>query len=116
VDKVVVADIGVEGGGATIYGTQRDGIWSSWQEGTSMDLDENDDEIWRTWSSEPVSSLELVLPNDWHRFYPVEIHADFLEWFRGAYNKARASMPRDQRRYHDRHQHLRWLEVLKLPR
>ena len=53
---------------------------------------------------------------NWHRFYPVEIHPDFLDWFREAYEKARAAMPEDQRRYHDQHQHGRWLEVLGLAR
>jgi hypothetical protein len=115
-EKVLVADIGLEGGGATIYGIQKDGIWSFWTEGTSMDLDENDDEVWRSWSSEPVGSLDLVVPNDWHRFYPVEIHPDFLEWFREAYEKARAMMPDDQRRVQEKYRHVRWLEVLGLPR
>jgi 16S rRNA (cytosine1402-N4)-methyltransferase len=103
VDKVLIADIGVEGGGTTIYGRHSEGVWSFWTEGTSMDLDENDDEVWRSWSSEPVSSLDLVLPDEWHRFYPVKIHPDFLEWFREAYEKARSTLPEDQRRYHDEH-------------
>ena len=115
-DKTVIADLGVEGGGITIYGRQTDGVWSFWTEGTSMDLDENDDEVWRFFSSEPVSSLDRVLPENWHRFYPVEIHPDFLDWFREAYKKARTSMPQEQRRYHDQHQHGRWLEVLGLTR
>ena len=68
-----------------------------------MDLDENEDEFWRSWSSEPVSSLDLVLPDEWHRFHPVKIHPDFLEWFRAAYEKARSTLPEDQRRYHDEH-------------
>jgi hypothetical protein len=32
-DKVVVAEIGVKGGGVTIYGRQRDGVWSLWRGG-----------------------------------------------------------------------------------
>ena len=44
-DKVVVADIGMEGGGITIYGIRSDGAWSFWTEGTSIDLDENDHEV-----------------------------------------------------------------------
>jgi hypothetical protein len=60
-DKVLIAEIGVEGAGIWIYGRQSEGVWTFWNEGTSMDLDESDDEIWRSWSSEPVNSLDLLL-------------------------------------------------------
>jgi hypothetical protein len=73
-------------------------------------------EAWRSWSSEPVGSLDLALPNDWVLFYPVEIHPDFLEWFREAYEKARGTLLENQRRYHDEHRHGRWLEVLGMSR
>jgi hypothetical protein len=68
--------MGVEGGGTTIFGTQAEGVWSFWTQGTSMNLDENDDEVWRSWSSEPESSLDLVVPHDWPVFYPSKIHPD----------------------------------------
>ena len=61
VDKVLMAEMGVEGGGITIYGSQLEGVWSFWTEGNSMELDDNDHEVWRSWSSEPVSSLDLVV-------------------------------------------------------
>jgi hypothetical protein len=115
-DKVIVADIGVEGGGITIYGGQSEGVWSFWTDGTSMDLDEKDNEKWHSWSSKPVSSLDLVVPKDWPMFYPSKIHPEFVPWFRDAYEKARASLPEDQRRYHDNHRHWRWSEVLGMPR
>jgi len=115
-DKLLIADIGVEGGGVQIFGKKSNSVWSFWSGGTSMDLDENEDEVWRSWSSKPVSSLDLVLPKDWVLFHPVEIHPDFLDWFRAAYDKGRASLPEDQRRYQDEHRHERWSEVLSLPR
>jgi hypothetical protein len=111
-DKVLIASIGVEGGGAEIYGTQSDAVWSFWSEGSSIDLDENDDEVWRSWSLEPVGSLHLVVPNDWPLFHPVEIHSDFLEWFRENYDEAVLRLPQDQRRYHDEHRRWHWLKVL----
>ncbi len=80
-----------------------------------MDLDENDDEVWRSWSSEPVSSLDDVLPRDWPVFHPVEIHPEFVEWFRVNYDKVRVSLPEDQRRYQDKHRNERWSEALSLP-
>ena len=45
-DKVLVAEIAVEGGGQSVFGKRCEGGWSFWTEGTSMDLDENDDEVW----------------------------------------------------------------------
>jgi len=55
-----------------------------------MDLDENDDEVWRSWSSDPVADLDLVLPREWTLFYPLAIHPEFLAWFRDAYEKSRS--------------------------
>jgi hypothetical protein len=81
-----------------------------------MDLDENHDEVCRSWTSEPMSSLNLVLPKDWPMFHPVEIHPDFVEWFTANYEKVRMALPEDQRRYHDEHRHERWSEVLGEPR
>jgi hypothetical protein len=115
-DKVIIADMGVEGGGITIYGGQSEGVWSFWTDGTSMGLDEKDNEKWHSWSSKPVSSLDLVVPKDWPMFYPSKIHPEFVPWFRDAYEKARASLPEDQRRHHDNHRHWRWSEVLGMPR
>ncbi len=115
-DKILIADIGVEGGGTTIFGKKSEGVWSFWTEGTSMDLDENDDEIWRSWSIEPVRSLDLVVPRFWAITYPVEIHPDFVEWFRANYEKARKTLPKDQRRYQNEHRHGHWMQVLGMPR
>ena len=115
-DKVLIADIGVEGGGEKIFGKKSKSVWSFWTEGTSMDMDENDDEVWRSWSSEPVSSLDLVVPKDWLMFHPSKIHPDFVEWFRTNYDPARASLPEEQRRYQEKHRHGRWSEVLGMPR
>ena len=66
---------------------------------------------WRS-SSEPVSSLDLVVPKDWPMFSPLKIHLRFVAWFREAYEKARASLPEGQRGDQDNHRHRRWLEVL----
>lgn len=115
-DKEIIADIGVEGGGVTIFGRISKGVWSFWTEGTSIDLDENDDEVWRSWSSEPVSSLDVLVPKDWPVFYPSMIHPEFVTWFRDAYEKARSILSEDQLRYQNNHRHGRWSEVLGMPR
>jgi hypothetical protein len=114
-DKVIIARMGVEGGGITVYGSQSNGVWSFWTEGSSMCLDDNDDEAWQSWTSEPVKKLDLVLPKDWPIFYPVTIDREFVEWFRTNYEAARASMHEDQRRYQEQHPHRRWSEVLSVP-
>lgn len=52
VEKETVLELGVEGGGATIFRTRSDtGEWHFHVEGSSMYLDENDDEVWRSWST-----------------------------------------------------------------
>ena len=111
-EKVLIAGIGVEGGGAEIYGTHSDGVWTFWTKGTSIDLDENDDEVWHSWSSEPVTNLDLVVPKDWTLFHPIEVHSDFVEWFRENYDEAVLNLPEEQRRYQEKHRHGRWLNVL----
>lgn len=74
---IAVAELGVEGGGVIIYGRRDGDAWSFWQEGTSMCLDGNYQEDWRSWSSKPVSELVLALPENWWQMYPVRIHPDF---------------------------------------
>jgi hypothetical protein len=106
---------GVEGGGVEICGTQSDGIWTFWTKGTSIDLDENDDEVWRSWSSKPGSSLDLVMPKGWPLFHPIDIHCEFLEWFSENYDGAVLSLPQDLRRYQEKHRHGRWLKFLGMP-
>src|SRR5262249_5475478 len=86
-DKVVIVGMGVEGGGVTIYGRRTDGVWSFWQEGSSMDLDENDDEVWRGWSSDPVSDLSAALPGKWWMMYPTEVHPEFVTQLRREYER-----------------------------
>ena len=114
-EKVFVIEIAVEGGGECIYCTRTDGVWSYWAEGTTMDMDEADREFWRAFTTDPVSSLDLVLPKDWPNFTPIELNAEFLDWFRTAYEPARSNIPRELRRSQTRYRHPRWMQVLRLP-
>ena len=70
-DTGLIAEIGMEGGGVTIFGKKSEGARLFWNEGNSIDLDENDDEIGRSWSSKPVNDIDLVLPGDWPVFCPI---------------------------------------------
>ena len=113
-DKMLVAKIGVEGGGLSIYGRDEEGSWSFWTEGSSWGLDENDDEVVRSWSSEPVSDLGLVVPQDWPIYHPLEIHPDFIGWFREHYGSAQDSLSPEMREMQADFQHRRWSEVFWL--
>jgi hypothetical protein len=114
-DQAIVLDIGREGGGITIYGRQVDGVWSFWAEGASIDVDENEDMVWRTWSREPVASIDILLPKGWPVFSPISVHPEFVDWFRAIYEKARAGLPENERSYQEKYIHVRWLEMLGLP-
>jgi len=82
-DKELVLELGVEGGGATVFRSPLgSGGWQFHVEGTSMYLDENDDEGWRSWHSQPVLNLEEALRSvaedgSWVFFYPVTVHPDY---------------------------------------
>jgi len=79
--KVKVVSLGVEGGGATIYGWQVDGAWWFQQEGSSICLDENNDEAWGSWGEPAVTELGRVLPDNWLLMIPYGIHPEFVSWF-----------------------------------
>jgi hypothetical protein len=82
-EKELVLELGVEGGSATVYRTAL--VYGGWQfhvEGSSIYLDENDFEDWRSWRSEPFLSIEEALESfakdgSWVLFYPVTVHPDF---------------------------------------
>lgn len=110
-EKVVIVGMGVEGGGVTIYGRWTHGVWSFWQEGASMDLDEKDEEVWRGWSSDPVSDLSAALPDKWWLMYPTEVHPGFVAQLRSEYERCRAA----QLAHRGQCQQARWRELLATP-
>jgi hypothetical protein len=83
----LVIRLGIEGGGNDIFRTPRpSGGWQFHVEGSSMDMDENDDEVWRYYASEPFSTIEEALRSisengAWVCYYPCEIHADYRKFF-----------------------------------
>lgn len=119
-DKILIADIGGEGGGATIYGRQTDNAWVFWQEGSSLDAD---DDIWIPYRSEPVPELDEALPHWWMNAYPMEINPSFIPWFRERYEqhyKNASAFPKDfycgdeEKEWKDSYcgDRDRWLEIL----
>jgi hypothetical protein len=86
-DKIRIVSMGIEGGGETIYAQKVDGMWSFWSEVSAMDLDKNDDEIWRGFSSDPVPTLSEILDGIWWKMYPIEINPEFREQLRQEYKR-----------------------------
>ena len=76
-EPTIIATFGAEGGSCTVYGQQVDGAWSFWQAGSSMDFDENDDDSWEPWASEPVPNLLDALPEWWWCMLVLFVHPDF---------------------------------------
>jgi hypothetical protein len=94
-DKVLVVEYGLAGGCLTIYGRREDGIWSFWREGCAMvDVDEEGNDFWRFWESEPVQDLSAALTDDWPSYCPSDINPVFLDWFRNNYDKACSQLGR----------------------
>ena len=111
--KVLVAELGVEGGGCSIYGSHADGSWSFWQEGSSIDF--ADEELPRSWTSEPVPDLGLAVAKEWPLYHVLEVHPDFVGWFRENYEAARGSLDPSMREMQAEHMHPRWAMLLGLP-
>lgn len=108
-NKTLILSIGGEGGGADIYGALENGAWTFWREGTYMDWDENDDEIWRAYTTEPVPDLLAALPDNWWMWYPTDPpHVDFVDRLREEYDRCCKTMDED---FFQR-SHERWTKVL----
>lgn len=82
-DKEKVLKLGVEGGGATVFRTSiASGSWAFQVEGNSMDMDENDDEVWRSWESPAYTSIKEAIQSiskdgEWVLFYPISVHPEY---------------------------------------
>jgi hypothetical protein len=82
-EKEMILELGIEGGGASLYRTPlASGGWLFQVEGTSMFLDDNDDEDWRAWTKEPVQTLEEALRSitgdgSWVLFFPTSVHPEY---------------------------------------
>lgn len=80
--KESVLKIGVEGGGLDLFRFKTsDGKWYFCTEGSSISLDDNDDEEWISWKTEPVESLaegigSFKLGYQIFHFQPILIHPE----------------------------------------
>ena len=58
----LILELGLEGGGLSVYRTPTgSGDWQFHVTGSTIDLDETDDEAWRSWGTEPFPSLSEAL-------------------------------------------------------
>jgi hypothetical protein len=89
--RVVILDVGVEGGGATVFGRREAGGWRFWHNGSSICLDEDDNEDWKCWETEAVMDLKDALPRCWAAMCPTKVHPEFIPWFRDEYGRLTAS-------------------------
>lgn len=113
-DKEMVLDLGVEGGGATVF---RKPLGSSgWQfvvGGSSMDMDENDDDTWRFWESEPFVRIEdavrsITRDDEWVLFWPMMVHSEYQEIVWKLVQETAQNLPDEQKDRWDDRRRWRW--------
>jgi len=109
--QIVVISLGAEGGRITVLGHQRDGVWSFKVDGVGMDLDENDEEVWRSWSCDATSLMD-ALPPSWWRYSPMKVHPQFADQIRREYERCRAEDD-ERSSWHD-YGHERWINILSM--
>ena len=115
-DKEMVLDIGVEGGRATFFRTPIDyDRGEFYVKGGSLDLDENDDDYWRTWEFGPYQCIEGALSSisdngDWVFFYPVSIHPEFRAKIWDLVHEAVQTQPDERKRDWDEWGRADWQE------
>jgi hypothetical protein len=79
----LVLELGLEGGGVSIYRTPADsGSWQFHIGGSTIDLDENDSEVWRSWQTKPFTSVDEALlsvtpDGSWVIFFPTNVHPEY---------------------------------------
>ena len=109
--RELIIRLGAEGGSVTIYGIQTDGIWSFQSESSSIDIDDDDNEVWLHRSSDPTDNFEELLPGYWPILFPLEIHPDFVSRFRAIYESACMRLEDDRYGTQIRRRHREWLQI-----
>ena len=76
----VVLDLGVEGGGLTIYRARSEaGTWVYYKRTSSIWFDDDDNEAWQYRASEPAPSFEELLGTEWAWFTPISVHPEYRQ-------------------------------------
>jgi hypothetical protein len=108
---ILIIRLAVEGGGAKVFGREVDGVWSYWHEGNSIQEEDDEDNDWKRWTSQPVANLADALPSIWVMMSPIELHPSFIGRFREQYEVQLAKLSAEER-VMQKHRHGDWLEIL----
>jgi hypothetical protein len=109
-----VLELGVEGGGATIFRKMlATGGWQFHVAGSSMYLDENDDDRWSSWTRDGFKTLLEALQSVgdsgfWVHFHPISIHPEYRIVVWQLANETASKLPEDQRRRWNNHSSWIW--------
>ena len=111
----LIIDLGCEGGGARIFGrkSRRDETCTFWEEGCTIDLDENDNEIWKTWKKNKTKDIASLLPDIWLLMFPIFIYSEFVDWFRNQYDLKLKELPKYEYEMHMNHAFNQWQKIFK---
>ena len=83
-EKILVLRFLAEGGSAEIYAKKIKGSWLYWQEGSFMDIGEDDGSVWK---HQKHYQLVDAFPEYWYMLYPEDINLDFVETIKTACEK-----------------------------
>ena len=113
-DNEMVLQLGVEGGGATVFRTPfGSGGWQFHVEGSSMFLDENDDEDWRSWQSQRFPNIEdavrsISADGEWVVFYPISVHPDYRSAVWELVQQTVRNLPNEKKHFWEDRRRERW--------
>jgi hypothetical protein len=109
--EIVVLNIGMEGGGVTILGREDNGTWRFWCQGSTIALDENDDEEWRDWTSDTKPTIAELLPSFWHACFPLTVHPAFRDEIRALYYAHLEALSEHERNLFGGHSRYNWEQL-----
>jgi hypothetical protein len=98
-----------EGGAIEVFGHKESGgSWTFVARGTSLDLDDDCNEVVHVSGVPRATDLSDVVPSQWIIFYPRLVHPELRGWFRERYDAAVAALPPHRRASHDNYRHHKW--------
>jgi hypothetical protein len=99
----------VEGGAIEVFSRKESGgSWTFVARGTSLDLDDDGNEVARVGGVPRATDLSDVVPSNWIIFYPRLVHPELRGWFRERYAAALAALPPHRRTSHDQYRNHKW--------
>ncbi len=110
----LILEIAAEGAGATFARTRRDtGEWAYFATGTTIDLDSDDIDYWRSWESCFFPSLEESLSSfskdgDWILLTPLAVHPEFRQFIWELAQRIAMSLPEHKARHWRNSSAQRW--------